>query len=231
MVGIHRRDPAGHLNDLVADPVAAIVLAGGAGRRLGGADKAALDVGGRTLLERALDAVSGVPAVVVGPARPLAAGVFGVCENPAGGGPAAGLVAGLAALEARLGVPALGGVPRTGGPLSGEVPWRALILVLAVDHPGVSPATFSRLVAALRPAGLRGAVLVSAGRRHYGVGVYSADALRWSRSQRPSWHGAALRSLLGLIVDVEVAATESEAEDVDSPEDLARWRSRAWPAG
>ena len=78
MVGIHRRDPAGHLNDPVADPVAAIVLAGGAGRRLGGADKAALDVGGRTLLERALAAVSGVPTVVVGPARPLPPGVFGV---------------------------------------------------------------------------------------------------------------------------------------------------------
>ncbi len=41
---------------------AAIVLAGGQAARLGGADKASIEVGGRSLLERAL-ALADVPAL------------------------------------------------------------------------------------------------------------------------------------------------------------------------
>ena len=82
-------------NALVSAPDAAVILAGGQGRRLGGRDKPALLVGGRTLLDRALDAVSGVPVVVVGPPRALPAGVFRVAEDPPGGGPAAAVAAGL----------------------------------------------------------------------------------------------------------------------------------------
>lgn len=199
----------------VLDPVGAIVLAGGRGERLGGADKAGLDIDGHTLLDRALVAVGSVPAVVVASARRLPPGVLGTSEEPPGGGPAAGVVAGVAALERRLG---------TDGP-NGEIADRALILILAVDHPGVTPETFSRLVAALRPAGAGGAVLVQDGRRQYGVGVYSAGALRSAVAQRPSWHGVALRSLLGGLIDVEVPAVGAEADDIDTPDDLRRWRA------
>ncbi|MGI8623834.1 MAG: NTP transferase domain-containing protein, partial [Solirubrobacteraceae bacterium] len=74
----------------------AIVLAGGRGRRLGGVDKAALRVGDKTLLTRALDAVAGASRqIVVGPPRSLPDGVVGVSEEPLGGGPVAGLAAGL----------------------------------------------------------------------------------------------------------------------------------------
>lgn len=205
------------MTDAVTDPVAAIVLAGGIGERLGGIDKAAIEIGGRTLLDRALAAAGGLPTVVVGPPRLLPAGVAAAREDPPGGGPAAGVVAGFTALERRLGV----GAPND------EIPPRALILLLAVDHPGVTPETFSRLVSALRPAGVSGAVLVAEGRRQYGIGVYSAGALRWSRSQRWSWDGIPLRSLLGALVDAEVPAVDHEADDIDSPEDLSRWRSRA----
>lgn len=200
------------------DPVGAVILAGGGGQRLGGTDKASLVVDGRTLLDRALGAVQGVPTVVVGPSRPLPPGVMTTSEDPPGGGPAAGVVAGFAALAGRFGA---AGADR-------EIPGGALILVLAVDHPGVTAATFSRLVAALRPAGTRGAggaVLVHDGRRQYGVGVYSADALRRSIRQRPSWHGVALRSLLGPLADTEVPALGAEADDVDTPQDLLRWRA------
>jgi CTP:molybdopterin cytidylyltransferase MocA len=205
-------DPA----DRVLDPVGAIVLAGGHGRRLGGVDKAALDVSGRSLLARALAAVSGVLTVVVGPYRPLPPGVIGIGEYPPGGGPAAAAVAGFTALEQRLGTAE-----------DGQIPGRELILLLAVDHPGVTPATFTRLVGALRPAGVGGAVLVHGGRRQYGVGVYSAGALRWSMAQRPSWHGIALRSLVGGLVDAEVPAAGAEADDIDTPDDLRRWRTRS----
>ncbi|WP_275693401.1 NTP transferase domain-containing protein [Nocardioides sp. TF02-7] len=50
-------------------PFAAVVLAGGRGSRLGGFDKAGIEVRGRTLLEHALDAVvDAAEVVVVGPA-------------------------------------------------------------------------------------------------------------------------------------------------------------------
>src|SRR6476469_8155507 len=77
---------------------AAIVLAGGRGERLGGADKPALRIGDRSMLDIALAAVAGPPVVVVGPDRETPAGVAVVREEPAGGGPAAAIAAGLAAL-------------------------------------------------------------------------------------------------------------------------------------
>ena len=64
-----------------------IVPAGGAASRLGGADKPGLDVGGRTLLDRVLDACTEArTTVVVGPARGTGrAGVRWTREDPPGG--------------------------------------------------------------------------------------------------------------------------------------------------
>jgi molybdopterin-guanine dinucleotide biosynthesis protein A len=199
----------------VPELLAAIVLAGGSGSRLGGVDKAALEVSGRSLLDRALATAGDRPTVVVGPPRPLPPGVLRACEEPPGGGPAAGAAAGFTALERWL----------AGSTPDGEIPREALVLVLAVDHPGVTPETVARLVSSFSQDGIRGAVLVHQGRRQYGVGVYSAWALRRSISRRASWHGAALRELLGALADHEVPASESEADDIDTPEDLRRWRT------
>ena len=75
--------------------VAVIVLAGGRSRRFA-PDKLAEMVGGQTLLDLAL---STIPAecdvVLVGPRRPTVRPVEFVREQPAGGGPAAALIAGL----------------------------------------------------------------------------------------------------------------------------------------
>lgn len=74
----------------------AIVLAGGAARRLGGADKPALSVGGRPLLDRVLAACpDAATTVVVGPGRPTRRAVVAALEDPPGGGPLAALDAGL----------------------------------------------------------------------------------------------------------------------------------------
>lgn len=72
-----------------------IVLAGGAAKRLGGADKPAVRVGGRALLDRVLAACSGAGAtVVVGGRRPTSRPVTWTREVPQGGGPLAALGAG-----------------------------------------------------------------------------------------------------------------------------------------
>ncbi|WP_344329901.1 molybdenum cofactor guanylyltransferase, partial [Kitasatospora putterlickiae] len=70
-------------------PYDAIVPAGGAARRLGGADKPGLTIGGTTLLDRVLAACADArTTVVVGPARPTARpGIRWTRERPPGGGP------------------------------------------------------------------------------------------------------------------------------------------------
>ncbi|KNB49170.1 DUF6457 domain-containing protein [Streptomyces caatingaensis] len=74
----------------------AVVLAGGAARRLGGADKPGVRIGGRSLLDRVLGACAGAATtVVVGPRRPTARPVVWEREHPPGGGPLAALHAGL----------------------------------------------------------------------------------------------------------------------------------------
>ncbi len=60
-----------------------IVLAGGAAKRLGGADKPAVRVGGRALLDRVLAASSGAgTTVVVGGRRPTSRPVTWTREVP-----------------------------------------------------------------------------------------------------------------------------------------------------
>lgn len=79
----------------------AIVLAGGAGRRLAGAVKPEVRVGGVALVDRALGAVAGAGRVVlVAPPELARAGVLRTLEDPPLGGPVAGIRAGLTALAA-----------------------------------------------------------------------------------------------------------------------------------
>jgi molybdopterin-guanine dinucleotide biosynthesis protein A len=78
---------------------AAVVLAGGAARRMGGAAKPAVRVGGTPLLNRVLEAAEHArPRIVVGPIELtplLPSGVSLTIEETPGGGPVAGLAAGV----------------------------------------------------------------------------------------------------------------------------------------
>jgi molybdopterin-guanine dinucleotide biosynthesis protein A len=90
---------------------AAMVLAGGAGRRLGGVVKASLEVGGQSLLTRVLAAVPDArPRIVVGPTKlgtNLPVDVAITTEEPPGGGPVAATAAGLSLLPPGIGFVAL----------------------------------------------------------------------------------------------------------------------------
>ena len=75
----------------------AVILAGGHGRRMGGADKASLFVHGTRFIDRLLAQLPyGTPTVAVSPHR---LGVPQVCESPLYGGPVAGIAAGAQALS------------------------------------------------------------------------------------------------------------------------------------
>lgn len=83
-------------------PPAGLILAGGAGRRLGGADKPLLRIGGETILARVLAALRAAPAEPIAlsangdPARFASFGLPVLGDGKfAGMGPLAGLLAGL----------------------------------------------------------------------------------------------------------------------------------------
>ena len=81
----------------------ALVLAGGRSSRLNSTPKARLRYRGRTLLENTVAAVSGLRSIVVvgdATAQELPAEVLVTREDPAFGGPAAAIGAGLDALRA-----------------------------------------------------------------------------------------------------------------------------------
>src|SRR5881628_3853823 len=73
------------------EPWDAVVMAGGSSRRMG-EDKLALDVGGRSMLDRVVDAVADAGhVIVVGPQRDTDRNVLWCCEDPPGTGPASAL--------------------------------------------------------------------------------------------------------------------------------------------
>lgn len=179
------------------EPWAAVVLAGGRGAGLGGVDKAGIELGGRSLLEWALDAVIDArEVVVVGDPVPTERPVTFTRESPRFGGPSAGLLTGLDALLVRT--PYLG--------------------VLAVDMPRVTHATFRRLHAAAE--GGDGAVLVGPDGRRQVCYVLSTARLQQVRPSFEDQHDLPLRRLLEPLTLVEVASQGEEHRDVDSWEDL-----------
>lgn len=182
--------------------VAAVVLTGGAGVRLGGVDKASIEVGGVTMLERAITTIASAgEVVVVGEQVPTSRPATWTRESPVGGGPAAGLLAGLDVLL----------VPPD------------LVCVLAVDMPRVTPSTVARLIAAVSADDdADAAVLVDQdGRRQTLAGVYRYTALMSARpTDREHEHGLSIRQLIAPLRLIEVASVDDEARDVDTWEDL-----------
>lgn len=185
------------------DEMGAVVLSGGSAVRLQGADKASIEVGGATLLEHALAALAEVPdVVVVGPEVPTSRPVTWTREDPPGGGPAAGLLAGLRAF------------PRT----------PRLVAVLAVDMPLVTTATMRRLMLS---TGRDGALLVDErGKRQPLCAVYLGASLVAAAPRPEKQPGMSMKKLLRHLELAEVDAMVGEARDLDSWDDLGVLREQ-----
>jgi molybdopterin-guanine dinucleotide biosynthesis protein A len=190
---------------------AAIVLAGGAGRRLGGVDKAAIDIGGSTLLDRALAAVNQADRiVVVGPTRPLSDGVVATQEQPPGGGPVAAVAAGLVAMSEF-------------GDNQPEI-----VFVLACDMPFVDAGAVERLVDAARSRRGDGAAFVDAdGRRQHLAAAYRTIALRTALDEIGDVDGAAMRHVAQRLTMVEIEADPEITLDTDTWSDVRRTQALA----
>ncbi|MFI6468091.1 NTP transferase domain-containing protein [Streptomyces sp. NPDC050538] len=185
----------------------AVVLAGGAARRLGGADKPGLRVGGRALLDRVLAACADAgTTVVVADPRPTARPVRWAREEPPGAGPVAALDAGLRHATADA------------------------VVVLSADLPFLEVATVRRLLTALRSSGAEGVLLTDAdGRDQPLVAAYRASALRHELTALISEHGGLtglpLRRLTAAL-DLTRVPDPVASFDCDTWDDLAAARAR-----
>ncbi|MFF2007667.1 DUF6457 domain-containing protein [Streptomyces sp. NPDC058195] len=198
----------------------AIVLAGGAAKRLGGADKPGIRVGGRALLDRVLTACADASTtVVVGGRRPTVRPVDWAYEEPRGGGP-------LAALGA--------GVRRTTADR---------LLVLSADLPFIGPGAVGALLSAVQNGlgdGLReerweerreGALCVDQqGRDQPLVAVYRSEPLRRELALLAAEHGGLyglpLRLLTRELDLARVVVDPLASFDCDTWDDIAAARSR-----
>lgn len=171
-----------------------------------GRDKATLEVAGRTLLERTLQAVpDDVPVVVAGPEVPLPRdGVTFVQEEPAGGGPVAGIDAALVVVTTPLVV-----LLATDLPLAGRLP-ESLAQSLRESAPEVE-----------------GVLAAGAdGRPQQLCAAYRAEALRAAIASNGPAAGAPMHQVLAHLrtraVGVAAARGPDATWDIDTPEDVQR---------
>jgi molybdenum cofactor guanylyltransferase len=223
-----------------------VILAGGLARRMGGADKPALIVGGEAMVvsvARAAAAAGTRRLIVVGPRRegPVLDALIAIAGGARGGWPA-GLPDGSRAGApdgSRAGV--RGGLrfareePPGAGPVAAlrsgiaqvTAPWLAL---LAADMPFLLGEQLRDLLGQALGAGRAGAVLADAeGRPQWLAGGWQADVLRTALQ---GYHGSSLHGLLAPLEPVAVRPAGRDEGfvpwlDCDTPADLAAAR-QSW---
>lgn len=191
--------------------VAALVLAGGEGRRMGGG-KPHRALGPRRLLDHAIAAAGrhgGPVAVSVREAKQAPASIDLVIDSRYVEGPLAGLLAGLAWAE-DLAAP--------------------FLLTLPCDAPFLPRNLAQRLLGRLRQTGAVAALPMSAGRLHPSCGLWRVDALRqaavFTATGRSSLLGFA--AFLGFTVEDWGVPARDPFFNVNTPADLAV--AEAWLA-
>ena len=195
--------------------VAAIVVAGGGGQRLGGVSKPDLVLGGVRLIDRVCAALTGACGAgcvaVVPPAVRVPDGVARTLEDPPGGGPLAGIDAGLSALHLGEG---------------------GLAVVVSVDAPGVGE--FVPLLLAEPLGEAADGRIVRGGEPEpfdqYLMGVYRVASLRRAIDEAVaalgSVRGVGVRRVLRSLALERVEVDALACRDVDTPEDLVWWEAR-----
>jgi molybdopterin-guanine dinucleotide biosynthesis protein A len=163
---------------------------------MGEMDKASLRLAGRTFLDRALDAVAAASSVIlVGPGTSPRPGLEVVQEEPPGGGPAAGIAAGIELVSAEL------------------------VVVLAIDYPFVDASVVGEIVTSVGAAD--GCVLRDDGGREQPLaGCYRSERLRSSLRALPAVHGASVQAALEPLT-LNGLTRMPAAFDCDSTDDLA----------
>ena len=185
----------------------AVVLAGGAARRLGGADKPGVRVGGRALLERVLAACADArTTVVVADPRPTPRPVLWTREDPPGAGPLAALGAGLRHTTAEQ------------------------VVVLSADLPFIEAVTVRGLLAALATGTADGVLLTDADARDQPlVAAYRRPALHRELTALAEEHGGLtglpLRRLTAGL-DLTRVPDPVASFDCDTWDDIATARAR-----
>ena len=183
--------------------VAAIIIAGGESRRFG-TDKLDLTDGeGRTLLDVTVEGAAQVaePVIVVGPERPLTRDVTWVRESPAGGGPCAALIAGVAAAPADA----------------------THVAVLAGDAPKGADAVPALLM--VIDDGAVATVLDQAGREQPLTAVYALPHLREVLANFGDGANASVRSVLDALrprTVISIIDAWGACDDIDVADDAAR---------
>lgn len=174
---------------------------------MGGIDKPGLELDGRTLRARVVEAVAGADTVLlVGPPSDedaaLGRDVVRVREEPPYGGPLAALAAAVPHVD------------------------RDVMLVLAADlvHPDALPAA---LLAALDAAPQAEAAVAvdDAGQRQWLAAAYRTSAVRRALASLDGIDGIEghrFGDLVDLLLPVDVP--RADARDIDTPDDLARAR-------
>ncbi len=194
--------------------VPVLVLAGGEGRRMGGADKALLELGGRPVLRHILDRL--------GPAH----GPFAISAN---GDPSR---------YAAFGCPVLPDLPqfRGRGPLAGVLAglaWaEALGAASLLTAPGDAPFLPPDLARRLAPAP---ALAESGGKRHPPVALWpvaaraalEAHLAALDPDRRGAWSVLAFAEQIGARVVSFPVEPADPFLDIDTPADLARAELRA----
>ena len=184
--------------------VTAVVLCGGGSTRFG-ADKTSQPLGETTVLDHLVDSLPTTWAVVaVGTPRPLGRAVAWAREDPPGGGPLAGIAAGIRGVTADVVVVIAGDMPFAG-------PWAVRLVDALAGCPDVGAVTS-------RDGDDRANPLLTA---------YRTDALREALPHDPS--GGSARFLLQAIEHESLLVPDEESLDVDTPEALEAARHRLGP--
>ncbi|MBI1351897.1 MAG: NTP transferase domain-containing protein [Actinomycetales bacterium] len=183
----------------------AIVLTGGTAVRLGGIDKATIQLGPKTALEHLLTSLPAqVPVVIAGPPTPTPRDVLFAAEDPPQGGPVAGLAAASAAVST------------------------SVTAIVAVDMPWAGP-LLARLVDELADADV--IVPVDADdRRQYLCCAWRTASLRSALNRIGNPRDASMRSLFGgcAVREWPVPGEWTRAlGDIDDDASLAAARERA----